>query len=120
MLPFKVLDFNSQNSEQLFLTSTVVGYLFYLLAGMISVLTNHFKNTPSFFRVIFVFITLYAVYFETAAIIIAFHSEFSGQHLWVGTALFLYGLLIIFYKTKPVSVKGKVKTDRIKFMSDPK
>ncbi len=117
-LPLKLLDFNRLDAENTYLTTTIVGYLFFLVAGFISLKKGYLKNTKPVFKIVFVLITLYAIYFESQGVVKDLKSEFDGQHLWIGTLLFLYGGLIFYYDKKGSINKDEVKFDQSAIISN--
>ena len=88
-------DFAAIRSSDLALTSTCFGYLFLVIFGLL--MLSYFKalrqKTTSL--TVFLVLTLLALAFESVSIIQDISSSFAGQHLRIGLALFLFGLLII-------------------------
>jgi hypothetical protein len=96
ILPLPIIDFAGKSSNQMSLTSTIIGYIIYLIAGFLMIQTQ--KNDILWIS-IFVLIILISIYFETTSMIQDLNSRFTGQHLRTGPILFILGLLI-FLKDK--------------------
>lgn len=95
LLPLPIFDY-AGGSNELKLTSTIVGYLFYLVSGLM-MLKNH-KKVISWASV-FIAIILISILFETIYMIQDMNQKFIGQHLRVGPFLLIVGI-ILFYEDK--------------------
>lgn len=93
LLPLPLFDYNGTSGD-LSLTSTIIGYLFFLLAGVFLLLES--KNSKLMKRLwaVFLLLTVYATYFEWTSLMQDIHLKFTGQHLWMGPALFLIALVL--------------------------
>jgi len=94
ILPLPVFDYAGHASNQLNLTSTVLGYLFFAVFGFL--LIKEFKNDKKWISLAigFFFLTLIAIVFEGSSIVQDLNSNFIGQHFRIGPTLFLFGLLV--------------------------
>lgn len=101
ILPLPIFDFAGQSSDQMNLTSTIIGYIIYLIAGFLLIKIQ--KNKIPWIM-IYIIITLISIYFEATSMIQDLNSKFTGQHLRIGPFLFILGL-IIFIKDKLKLVK---------------
>lgn len=83
------------SSNELELTTTFLGYILFLIFGILLIRVNKdantVRNTSSF---IFLTITLIAFITESWSLIQDIGSDFSGQHFRIGPILFLVGLYI--------------------------
>jgi len=92
LLPLPIFDFATQDSSQLALTSTIVGYLVYMVAGILMLK----KEKEKIHWIIpFLLIIVISIIFEVTSIVQAMKSHFTGQHLRIGPTLFLAGLFIL-------------------------
>ena len=100
-----VFDFAAIRSSDLALTSTSFGYLFIVISGlfMLSDFKALRKKTTSL--TVFLVLTLLALVFESVSIIQDFSSSFGGQHLRIGLALFLFGLLVFVKNYRTINNK---------------
>jgi len=96
LAPLPLFDLSENSSGQLMLTTAMGGYLFYLLAGILFI--NDVRQNRRWLLITlgFMFVTIYAIYFELSAMIHDWQGKFTGEHLWAGPVLFLLGLLIFF------------------------
>ena len=100
--PLPLFDYADEGSTHAKLTSTLLGYAFFILAGFIFI--GEIKENQRWLMILlgFVAITLYASYFEVSSMIADINGEYKGEHAWVGPTLFLLGLLVYFKsKTLP-------------------
>jgi len=95
LLPIPIFDYAGGSNDPK-LTSTIFGYLFYLVTGLM-MLNNHKKIIS--WASVFIAIILISILFETAYMVQDFNQKFVGQHLRVGPFLFIIGFLI-FYEDK--------------------
>ena len=97
--PLPLFDYADEGSTHAELTSTLVGYVFFILAGFIFI--DEIKENQRWLMILlgFVAIAMYASYFEVSSMIADINGEYKGTHAWVGPTLFLLGLLI-FFKSK--------------------
>ncbi len=94
-LPLPIFDYAGGSNDPK-LTSTIFGYLFYLVTGLM-MLYNH-KKIISWVSV-FIAIIFISFLFETSYMIQDMNQKFVGQHLRVGPFLFLIGIILL-YKDK--------------------
>lgn len=92
-IPLPLFDYDGQSGD-LSLTSTIFGYLFFLLSGVLLIMENKNNKLQRRLWLGFLFITLYATYFEWSALMQDIHSQFIGQHLRMGPVLFLVALIL--------------------------
>ena len=100
IIPIPLFDHAESSSENMTLTSTVFGYVFYVVAGILFIYDVRDNRRWLLITLGFIFVTLYAIYFELTAMIHDLLLDFSGEHLWAGPVLFLLGLLIYFKSIK--------------------
>jgi hypothetical protein len=96
-----IFDFAAISSSELALTSTSIGYIFLAISGFLMLGDfKAFKHSTTRLKV-FLALTILAIVFESFSIIQDISSSFAGQHLRIGFALFIFGLLIFVnnYKT---------------------
>jgi len=94
--PLPLFDYAAEGSQQSELTSTLIGYVFYLIAAVLFI--SEIKKNQRWLMILLglIAITLYATYFEISAMVADMQGEYAGRHAWVGPTLFLLGLLIYF------------------------
>ena len=94
--PIPLFDYVDEGSAREELTSTLFGYVFFILAGIIFI--GEIKENQRWLMILlgFIAIALYAVYFEGSSMIADMKGDYKGEHAWVGPTLFLLGLLIYF------------------------
>jgi len=92
IIPTPIFDFAGQTSNNLCLTSTFIGYLFFVASGFFMI--NEFKFLKIKSPLIFLLLSLCAILFELTSIIQDVNSNYVGQHLRIGPALLIVGLLI--------------------------
>ena len=89
-------------SPQLFLTTTWIGYIFYLIFGIIN--TSKVKS-PSIYKPVLMMsgISIVVLIFEFSSILEDFNGTFNGKHFRIGWLIFLLGLWIFVkrYNVKP-------------------
>jgi len=90
-----IFDFAALKSSDLTLTSTIFGYLFLIISGLFMLSDFKALSHKTTNLTIFLGSTLLALVFESVSIIQDIRSSFNGQHLRIGFALFLFGLLIL-------------------------
>ena len=76
------------------LTSTILGYLFLVISGLLMLRDFKALRHKTTNLTIFLVLTLLALVFESVSIIQDISSSFSGQHLRIGLALFVFGLFV--------------------------
>jgi hypothetical protein len=103
--PLPLFNFAEDGSSMLNLTSTAAGYLFYIVAGLFFIKDVRENARWLLITLGYIFVTVYAVYFEMMAMLDDLQGKFSGQHLWAGPVLFLLGLLIYFKTMKLIAGK---------------
>ena len=100
IIPLPLFDHAESSSGQMALTSSVLGYVFYVIFGALCIIDVSGNRRWLLITLGFIFVTVYAIYFEIAAMIHDLRLVFSGEHLWAGPVLFLLGLLIYFKSSK--------------------
>ena len=105
LLPLPIFDF-AKASKDLSLTSTIIGYLFFAVSGVLLLLEAINNKLLRSLWVGFLLVTVYATYFEWTSLMQDINSTFAGQHLRMGTVLFLLGLILFYrnYQVKRVKV----------------
>ena len=93
LIPLPLFDYKGQSGD-LSLTSTIFGYLFFLLSGVLLFLETRKNKLQRRLRLGFLFITLYATYFEWTSLMQDINLTYTGQHLRMGPVLFLLGLVL--------------------------
>lgn len=93
VLPFPFFDYAGQ-SHDLYLSSTIIGYLFYVLSGLC--MLKEIKTDRLLLPLIsgFLILSSYAIYFETSSILQDMHSLYKGQHMRIGPTLFIIFLWV--------------------------
>jgi hypothetical protein len=88
-----IADYAGKASPQLFLTSTIVGYIAFVIFGFIH--TNKIKS-PDIFKssLMFTGISIVVAFFEFTSILEDLNGTFQGKHFRIGWLLFLLGLWI--------------------------
>jgi len=89
-----IFDFAVLKSSDLTLTSTILGYLFLVISGLLMLRDFKALRHKTTNLTIFLVLTLLALVFESVSIIQDISSSFSGQHLRIGLALFVFGLFV--------------------------
>lgn len=92
IIPFKLLDFARADNTVLLLTSRILGYFIYALFGLLLIKDFKVNRTGMISYITYLLIVFYAIYFEGTSLFQDMKSNYSGQHLWIGTILFLLGL----------------------------
>jgi len=113
-IPLPLFDYAGQSGD-LSLTSTIFGYLFFLLAGVLLFLKTRKNKLQRRLWLGFLFITLYATYFEWTSLMQDINLTYAGQHLRMGPVLFLLGLVLYIrsYRTH----RGKRETSSAPLVS---
>lgn len=101
-----IFDFAVVRSSDLALTSTSFGYLFLIISGLFMLSDFKALRQKNTSLIIFLILTLLALVFEFVSILQDISSSFVGQHLRIGLALFLFGLLILVNSFR--SIKNKL------------
>lgn len=93
VLPFPIFDYADQ-SHDLYLSSTIIGYLFYILSGLF--MLKEIKTDRLLLPLIsgFLILSAYAIYVETTSIIQDMHSLYKGRYMRIGPTLFIIFLLV--------------------------
>ncbi len=88
-----IADYAGKYSPELYLTSTVLGYIAFVIFGILN--TNKVKS-PGIFKSALMFsaITIVVTFFEFTSILEDLNSTFHGKHFRIGWLLFLLGLWI--------------------------
>jgi len=98
LIPYPLFDYAHISSAELKLTSTIIGYLFFLGYGLaaLTVVKNDKRKRVLYFG--FIILSLYSIYFEGNSILLDLKGEYFGQHLWNGPVLFIFGLMLMYRK----------------------
>jgi hypothetical protein len=88
-----IADYAGKASPQLFLTSTILGYLAFIIFGIIN--TNKTKY-PTIFKSTLMYsgIVIVVTFFEFTSILEDLNGTFQGKHFRIGWLLFFLGLWI--------------------------
>ena len=100
-----IFDFAAIRSSDLALTSTSFGYLFFVIFGLLMLIDFKTLIQKTTSLTIFLVLSLLALVFESVSIIQDISSSFVGQHLRIGLALFLFGLLILVNNYRTINNK---------------
>ncbi len=100
-----IFDFAAISSSDLALTSTSFGYLFLGVFGLLMLSDFKALRQKTTSLTVFLVLTLLALVFESVSIIQDISSSFGGQHLRIGLALFLFGLLILVNNYRTINNK---------------
>lgn len=93
LLPLPLFDYAKQSGD-LSLTSTIIGYLFFAVSGILLVSEVKTNKLAKAVLTGFLLITVYSTYFEWTSLMQDINSHFIGQHLRMGPVLFLLGLVL--------------------------
>lgn len=94
-IPIQFLDFAVTSSNQLFLTSQLIGYLFYFIFGILCM--KYFGSLISNARImLIIYFGLIGIVFlsEIYSIYQDLNNQFTGRHFRIGFTVFLLGLAI--------------------------
>lgn len=88
-----IFDYAAKGSNELYLTSTILGYIAFMIFGIIN--TNKVKS-PEIFKSVFFFtiVTVVVAFFEFTAILEDILGKYEGKHFRIGWLLFLLGFWI--------------------------
>ncbi len=100
-----IFDFAAIRSSDLALTSTSFGYLFLVISGLFMLSDFKALRKKNTSLTVFLVLTLLALVFESVSIIQDLSSSFGGQHLRIGFALFLFGLLVLVKNYRTINNK---------------
>ncbi len=100
-----IFDFAAIRSSDLALTSTSFGYLFLVISGLFMLSDFKALRKKNTSLKVFLVLTLLALVFESVSIIQDLSSSFGGQHLRIGFALFLFGLLVLVKNYRTINNK---------------
>lgn len=103
-IPLPLFDYDGQSGD-LSLTSTIFGYLFFLLTGVLFFLETMENKLQRRLWLGFLFITLYATYFEWMSLMQDINLTYAGRHLRMGPVLFLLGLVLYIRSYRAQRVK---------------
>ncbi len=92
ILPFKLFDFAGTDPDLVQLTSRISGYFIYAVFGLLLIKDLKTNRTGIISYLIYLLLVFYAIYFEGTSLLQDMKLNYSGQHLWIGTLLFLLGL----------------------------
>lgn len=105
-IPLPLFDYVGHSGD-LSLTSTIFGYLFFLLSGVLLFLETRKNKLQRRLWLGFLFIALYATYFEWTSLMQDINLHFIGQHLRMGPVLFLLGLFLFIRSYRTHRVKDE-------------
>jgi hypothetical protein len=95
--PLAIFDFARNSSNQLQLTSTIFGYLFYFIIALFLFDKTIFtRRITSFAWYALIILTGFAFYFECSAFLKDFNGQFTGSHFRIGPLLFIIGLTLYY------------------------
>lgn len=99
-----IADYASKISQNLYLTSVIIGYILFVLFG---VLNTNKQKAPEIFKssLMFTGIALVVTFFEFTSILEDLNGTFQGKRFHIGWLIFLLGLWI--YSKKYISIKKK-------------
>lgn len=88
-----VADYAGKQSSELYLTSTILGYIVFVIFGVIN--TNKAKY-PNIFKsaLMYTAVAVVVTFFEFTSILEDLNGTFQGKHFRIGWLLFLLGLWI--------------------------
>lgn len=100
-----IADYAGKSSEEMFLTSTILGYIAFIIFGV--KLTNKSKY-PQIFKsaLMFTGIAVVVTFFEFTSILEDLNGTFQGKYFRIGWLLFLLGIWIfwkIYFSKSPVN-----------------
>jgi hypothetical protein len=94
--PFKFIDIAIHDSQELSLTSQLIGYIFFVIYGVLcipridlSIKTNLFILITFFLLILIVFAS------DIYSFIQDMNGQFTGRHLRIGATVFSIGLIIL-------------------------
>lgn len=86
-----IANYAGKSSPELYLTSTILGYILFIIFGVIN--TNKIKSPETFKSfLMFTGIAIVVSIFEFTSILEDLNSNFQGKHFKIGWLLFLLGL----------------------------
>ena len=91
-LKFSLFDYAGKSSNENFLTTQFIGYIFFLI--YIFSIKKHLKNINLTFFWIFLVALLIGLSYETIAIIENLRNDFNGIHLRIGNSLTILGIYL--------------------------
>jgi hypothetical protein len=88
-----IADYAGKGSPQLILTSTILGYIAFIIFGVIN---THKQKYPSIFKsaLMFTAISIVVTFFEFTSILEDLNNTFQGKHFRIAWLLFFLGLWI--------------------------
>ncbi len=96
-IPLQIFDFAGQSSNELALNSQLIGYVFYLMFGLVSLKIHNLQANTSKFMFVTFFILIGLVFVsDFYSFYQDINNEFSGRHFGVGLLVFFLGLGIHF------------------------
>jgi hypothetical protein len=103
IIPTPIFDFAIYSSNGLYLTTTIFGYLFFVAFGFFMINELKSLKVKSKSPMLFLLFTLCAILFEFTTIIQDVYSSYNGQHLRIGPALLIFGLLIFIKNNRTIN-----------------
>lgn len=103
-LPTQFLDFAGVSSNELSLNSQLIGYVFYLIFGMLYLKRVDFSVKPSPIIIVFLGLVGVVILSDLYSFYQDLNNQFTGRHFRIGLTVFLIGL-VIFNKFKANKTK---------------
>jgi hypothetical protein len=104
--PLKFIDIAIQGSEELSLTSQLIGYIFYILFGVLSIPRIDLSVRINLFLLITFFLMILLVFAgELYSFLLDMHGHFTGNHFRMGATVFAIGFMIFLMLPKPNTIK---------------
>ncbi len=100
-----VFDFAVRSSPDYELTTTILGYLSFLIAGIIMIKMVGKYNNSNLSIFVFLIVTFCAILFEFSSVIQDLNSNYGGKHLRIGLILFLISLLLLVRRNRELKLK---------------
>uniref|UniRef100_UPI0032176289 hypothetical protein n=1 Tax=uncultured Draconibacterium sp. TaxID=1573823 RepID=UPI0032176289 len=103
-----IFDFAALSSSELELTTTILGYLSFLIAGILMLrIVRSSANNKDLSVIAFLVVTCFAIIFEFSSVIQDLNSSFGGKHLRMGLILFVISLTLLFKSHRELKLKNK-------------
>ncbi len=87
-----IIDIAYGKSSENFLTSTIIGYLCFLIFSILA--WKKMNKDLRIYLLLFSLLTILAIYFEGTGISNEINGNFNGQHFRIGIPLNIFGLII--------------------------
>lgn len=93
--PLQFIDIAIQGSEELSLTSQLIGYIFYILFGVLSIPRIDLSVKINLFLIITFFLMILLVFAgDIYFFLLDMHGQFTGSHFRIGATVFAIGFII--------------------------